>query len=820
MPKIITILNKLTIGRYVFAFILLVFPTICLAAVPTLIGTIDLNAPITQLRVTPDGKRAVVMLQPSGNQSWGMRVIDTSNPQKPILKGFLDVLGKLALSPDGRQALILKEIEKEKYDTPTRHEIIAIDLSNPDSPKVQWRREILARKVVLADDASAYAASMPSKIEPKPGEGKIWQTVISWTRNDRPESVVEEAKHTYGDMHLSDRATFLLLPQHKRQFRLFDLRAKEPILYEQGFTSFYRYGSLLGFLESGHIIVEDTRAPRIGVYAPQKGIPRIATLTHDIGNYCTRLNLNETGTALILDNTSLNIISPRGRVDRIDVQLPEKISFSGSWQLPPATYPKAATQTYLFATGGDHGREMKIFHLDVSTLSTPSIVDWNSLEAAHRDTMDRYNRDIREKKPIPYHYAINRLEEAGVQQALDATVEGISNKKAAVILNDYGFLTFKENANSKLAETALRRAIVLDPERAITRLNLADMLRARLSFLTDFSAKQKQLSEIKALYQKYLALGGKSNARIESILKDETDRIASGNICRAIASYANAGRLEELVSGIGINIKVGERRLDFVFSTEGTAHVPVMYVFDAKTDFPLKDDEISIPDANELGGGDELGLVVYRDAAHILHYRDFRHPVATTPLTGGDACEFEAKTVEKIGPKAIEPNLCRSLIKGEGPPSIVFKTPAPIERENVSKRYSETGGANNMCLLDFANDGKPVNVAEMEISFRGGVGCDAKFYDILDNTGQNLLSGTKHELLMKLQDADPSKRYPPICSNEPRFFVYRDKVYFENKPADWTIDNGGEYHRVTRIDQGKVVDVCDFKFETTIVPVN
>jgi len=42
-------------------------------------------------------------------------------------------------------------------------------------------------------------------------------------------------------------------------------------------------------------------------------------------------------------------------------------------------------------------------------------------------------------------------------------------------------------------------------------------------------------------------------------------------------------------------------------------------------------------------------------------------------------------------------------------------------------------------------------------------------------------------------------------------------VYFENKPAAWPpADSWNQYHRVARIERGKVVDVCDFKFETTI----
>jgi hypothetical protein len=126
-----------------------------------------------------------------------------------------------------------------------------------------------------------------------------------------------------------------------------------------------------------------------------------------------------------------------------------------------------------------------------------------------------------------------------------------------------------------------------------------------------------------------------------------------------------------------------------------------------------------------------------------------------------------------------------------------------------------------MRLLDFANSDQPANVAEMWLSSGAGPGCDAIFYDILDKTGKNLLTGPMHELLMKLQNVDPSDRYPiRPCGNKPRFFTHGGKIYFENKPATWPpIDERDQYHRVTRIDGSNVVDVCDFKFETTTSPV-
>lgn len=262
---------------------------------------------------------------------------------------------------------------------------------------------------------------------------------------------------------------------------------------------------------------------------------------------------------------------------------------------------------------------------------------------------------------------------------------------------------------------------------------------------------------------------------------------------------------------------MGERQLDLIFSTEGTAHVPAMYVFDATTDFPLTDADISAPNAENLWGGDHLGLVTYRDEAHILHYRDFHHPVATSPLSGGKACQFSTNTIERTVANAIEPGLCRNLANDEGPPSIEFKASTSIDREAISKRYSETT-AGSMCLLDFSNDGLPENVVELNVASGAGAGCDAHFYDTLDQSGQNLASNSKHDLLMKLQNAEPSNRYPILpCSNKARFFSYHGKVHFESKPTTWPpIDEWNQYHRVTRIDRGRVIDVCNFKFETSV----
>jgi hypothetical protein len=91
------------------------------------------------------------------------------------------------------------------------------------------------------------------------------------------------------------------------------------------------------------------------------------------------------------------------------------------------------------------------------------------------------------------------------------------------------------------------------------------------------------------------------------------------SLCSAVVSYANAGRLRELVSSRATDIAMGRRRLDFLFTIEGSAHVPAAYAFNAATDSPVTLEEDAIPGGDELWGGNLLGMVLYRGEAAILH---------------------------------------------------------------------------------------------------------------------------------------------------------------------------------------------------------
>ncbi|MGB6450226.1 MAG: hypothetical protein WBE92_05695 [Steroidobacteraceae bacterium] len=707
--------------------------------------------------------------------------------------------------------------------TETEHQIVSIDLSSPGVPKERWRRVIPARRgflvaqdVALAPDASAYAY-----VEPMPAALNTVRVVVNWMTRARREVVLEAPDYWFlAPIIFSTHADFLAY-RTVSGFALFDLRGPQPTLYKQEFSFDQdRYRCLLAVLNSGYVVLDDAHAPRFGIYAPQERLPRVAVMPHDGGDYCDRAEAQP-------DDRLLTFPDDRG-LQRLDLRIPRQPSVEVTWQLPAGVYPYTSAGSLLIASAGTDGRWLRVFRLDQTE---PTIVDWSALDQAHTRAMDEYRIAVKRSGAATFgaaSFAVRSLEQAGVLLALHAPLNGLSPKRAAALFNDYGFLAAKIHPQSPEAESALRRALALDPERALAALNLADVLRQRLSPFSDSSQEPASTAEIVSLYRKYLALGGRSTPEIEEFLTSSESKPA--DICEAVASYANGGKLQELVTQSATNVEVSGHRYDIVFDTEGTAHVPVMHAFDAVTGSPVELD-VKTPWGDSLWGGDQLGLLRYRDTVQIIDYRDLRHPVKTAPISGaGSSCRFNPQTTETVGKRATEPKLCRILTEptdlanpAENFPAnaatepVELTQPAPITMGPIRPRFWETA-ADGMGKVDFANDGQAVNVAKLSLSSGAGAGCEEEFYDVLSADGQALGTGPKHDLLMQLQQINPHARYPVPCGDATRFFKYAGQVYFETKPAVWPPqDSWDEYHRVTAAKGGKVVEVCDFQFEDRVV---
>jgi hypothetical protein len=205
-----------------------------------------------------------------------------------------------------------------------RHrEIIAIDISEAGVPSERWRREFLGRAVALAPDASAYVASHTP--DPK---GEQWQTTVTWVAPQRAPVTLPDTGSGVSEWSLSSGGNFFAEVDFRTRLAVTDLRSGKPVRYDQNDVGFGRYGCVNALLPTGHIVVEDERTPRFGVYAPSGKVPRVATLPHLQDTYCTLLSpAAADGKLFVLDGT-------RG-VHALNLARVDAPSFAGFWQIPP-----------------------------------------------------------------------------------------------------------------------------------------------------------------------------------------------------------------------------------------------------------------------------------------------------------------------------------------------------------------------------------------------------------------------------------------------------------------------------------------------------
>jgi hypothetical protein len=311
-------------------------------------------------------------------------------------------------------------------------------------------------------------------------------------------------------------------------------------------------------------------------------------------------------------------------------------------------------------------------------------------------------------------------------------------------------------------------------------------------------------------------LGGKATTEITDFIGDDWATAKPATFCSAVAKMANKGRLSELVSANGVNLPTGSTKVDVTYTTEGTAHVPATYVSDSSTDFPLAA-HLPLPvDGEGLWGGDNLGLLVYAGAYHTLYYKDLTHPAASISTDGKSACTFNVNTTEVLDKATRTPRLCLQILHGSRPAALPFKGTSWMTNGDVAARYSQTR-IDGVASLDVLGNGTSMTVARMGLSSGAGPGCDETFFDLLDRNAARFEDGVNRDLLMHMQKADPKDRYPLRCGNDPRFFEDSGKIYFESRPAGWPPTNAwDQYHFVTQIENGKAIDACQFRFETSV----
>ncbi len=190
---------------------------------------------------------------------------------------------------------------------------------------------------------------------------------------------------------------------------------------------------------------------------------------------------------------------------------------------------------------------------------------------------------------------ISGLKTAGIDHASKRKPSGMSDRVLAEILNDYGFFLSKAR-RSQEALDVYKRAIQLNPNRAVAYLNLGDSLRNQLSQADSFKEKIELTKEIKRAYLQYKKLHGKSTTAIDSFLALNVVDNPIADFCEYVAAYANQGRLRELF-GRGDSVlkadESGTMQVNIIY--QGTANLPWVRVIDNSTNDEISEDNVKLP---------------------------------------------------------------------------------------------------------------------------------------------------------------------------------------------------------------------------------
>jgi hypothetical protein len=766
---------------------------------------LSLNSRISAIATASKAAIAGVWLEASDSPAQ-LVILDIGDAKHPRTLGRIatEGIGAVALSGNGTLALLDISLEATQYNKATKHAVVAVDLTNPSAPRQLWRREITAYSVGLADSAGSYYV-----ITPTPSENTDEKRSLSIVRvSDGKVVKVAVPRYNSDQYRVSANGRFVLSPDHGN-IAIRDLDTPASLIAQEYYGT-QRYACSVDVLSNGDAVMGDSRTPRLGIYANRQFMPRLSTLeipTPDDSQGCPSKIGGDDPTLYIYDGRSI------GRIDLSDHQNPRQMD---QWLVPGYGPPLAVGGNTLLASIGPVGHTLRVVSLQPGSSVSPVPFDWNALDASYESAVKQYEADKRAGKAFPSLKAQESLDEALVQVAVDMTVTGIQPEKAAAILNDYGFFLVTGFGSSVKAERFFRRAIEIDPARKVAYLNLGDLLRKELPLESNWEKKAARKHQADQAYRKYMSLGGKATPAIAEFIEDDWATARPATFCSAVAKMANRGRLSELVSNSGFNLNVGASKVDVVYTTEGTAHVPGTYVSSSSTDLQSSA-ELPLPvDSEGLWGGDNLGLLVYAGLYHTLHYRDLTHPTASISTDGKTACAFTVKTVEVLDKATPDPPFCLQVLHGSRQAALPFTGTSWMTRGDIAARYSETA-MDGVASMDIRGDGHPIMIGKLALSSGAGAGCGETFFDLLDRNASRFEDGATRDLLMQMQKASPTSRYPVQCGNDPRFFESNGKIYFESRPTNWPpSDTSDQYHYITQIENGQAIEACHFRFTTEV----
>ena len=277
-------------------------------------------------------------------------------------------------------------------------------------------------------------------------------------------------------------------------------------------------------------------------------------------------------------------------------------------------------------------------------------------------------------------------------------------------------------------------------------------------------------------------------------------------MCAALQAYLQAGRLAELESHEARGLRIAGHGANVEIRSAGTGLAPYAWVTDADTG------EEFDPALGELHGeprGDGA-IVSHGGLHHVLLLGREGAGGYSVALDGGPSCDIEHERTERVAPSSPEPQVCRRILHGDGPTEIEFSQPTTISDEALAARWNDRQvTAAGAARVDVANDGRPVDVVQLQTTLRQPDACTALLWDVLAAQGSRLANDAERRVLDQRGIVADAPAGGADCYGETHFLRDGRRVLIESLDHTQS-DTAAAYSRhVEVIEHGVRRGVCE-----------
>ena len=277
-------------------------------------------------------------------------------------------------------------------------------------------------------------------------------------------------------------------------------------------------------------------------------------------------------------------------------------------------------------------------------------------------------------------------------------------------------------------------------------------------------------------------------------------------MCAALQAYLQAGRLAELESSAVRGLRIAGHRANVEIRSAGTGLAPYAWVTDADTD------EAFEPALGELHGeprGDGA-IVSHGGLHHVLLLAREGAGGYSVALDGGPSCDVEHGRTEQVAPSSIEPQVCQRILHGTAPTEIEFSQPTTISDEALAARWKDRQvTAAGAVSLDIANDGRPVDVVQLQTTLRQPDACTARLWDVLAAHGSRLANDVERGALTKRGIVADDPAGGADCYSETHFLRDGRRVLIESLDHTQSDTAAARARHVEVIEHGVRRGICE-----------